>query len=776
MLETFVQRSRPRRNERLSQLVIALAIAMLAAVTNIGRPLDEVIWGLQSRLHQRPASGDIVFIRVKGEGSGQSSADMRRQVASALSTLREAAVKHVFVDLVFDQPSDAETDRTLRGEMRRLGDRVTLVQRVASWSHGKPRLSVTTPVIAAGVDSAPSDRKAYFFDAAWKMPYSVPVASRLVPTLPVRIAGLPAPLSGDFIVDYSFDLKSVPAIDVERLDGRATNSVGLPPSLLTLLRGKTVLLGPDDPTYATTIPGQGIASASYAQIFAAETLRRGTAYQLHWSWALLATALLLFFASLRAWTRKRLGAVLMAALAIGVVFGFAEAGLIAPLTPCVILVAVFAGLRLWSSRRRQQLITDELTGLPNFRALEEQIRSGLARTGVAVVVAKVHRYEEVLSSLPPEQHAEYALQIAQRLKIADPSLEIFKDSGKYFALLAPLPDREQLDSHLRGLRAVFSQPLRIRGEAIDVGITFGVDSSDQLDPVRKIASATAAADETTEALEPIRFHLEQAADPRWNISLQSKIDEALERRQIYVAYQPQVSLKTGGIVGAEALVRWNDPERGEISPAYFIEQCEQAGRMSLLTQRVMEDAIGAAALIEQSGSPITMSINISATLLSDYRVPDMLDAAVAGADYRHRNLVLEVTETARIADYDTAVHIMERIRKAGARLSIDDFGVGAASLETLLRLPFDELKIDRIFTARIKSSQKARNIVRSMIDLGHSSGMTVVAEGVEDLASLELLKRMGCDVAQGWHIAKALKLSEFVAFHENHLGAGALQG
>jgi EAL domain-containing protein (putative c-di-GMP-specific phosphodiesterase class I)/GGDEF domain-containing protein len=768
---------RNRRKQRLTQLAIALGIAVTAAISLLVAPLNELIWAFEARLGTRPASGEIVMVGTSADIRNPSVSEQRRQLARALTEIDRAGADRVFIDLVFDKPGKPADDRALAQAIAALGDRAVLVRRKVTQSGNRQEIRASIPAIAGKARSVPSDRYMGILGITWTMPYRMDDGTgHSVPALPAALARLDKVPDGEFRINYAIDPGSIPLIQLDALDPQAGGGA----AAAAAVRGKTVVVGVNDPSspYTAKIPGYGAAGASYASILAAETLMRGVGADIPWWVTLLVTASVVLAGSLRTGrigTRWPVASVLLGLFAV-TVYAQVAYGVTTALADSLLFLAVFGALSYWSNKRHAQSMVDDLTGLANFKALEERLAASPA-DGIALVVAKVHRYEEVLSSLPAELHADYARQIAMRLTIADAEQDVFKDGGKYFALVAPSGDPEMLESHLKGLRAVLSQPLRVGSEVVDVGITFGIDASPQASPAQRIASATAAAEETTEALEPIRFHSGEGRDQiRWSISLQAKIDEALERRDIYVAYQPQLSLRTGLVTGAEALVRWQDPERGAISPAYFIEQCEQTGRMASLTQRVLDDSLAAAAALELAGFPLAMSINISATLLADDRIADMVAESVERGGIAAKNIVLEVTETARIADYDSARRVMERLRAGGSRLSIDDFGVGAASLEMLMRLPFDELKIDRMFVGKLKSSDKARGIVSSLLDLGRRLELSVVAEGVEDAETLDLLRQMGCDLAQGYHIARPLKFRDFIEFQKSRRLRAAQQG
>src|SRR5690606_2513114 len=178
-----------------------------------------------------------------------------------------------------------------------------------------------------------------------------------------------------------------------------------------------------------------------------------------------------------------------------------------------------------------------------------------------------------------------------------------------------------------------------------------------------------------------------------------------------------------------------------------------------LTRKVFTEAADAIGNSTFSEGSQRLSVNVSATMLGDDRVIDILEQTLAHSDLEAKRFTIEVTETARIPDFDRARTVLDRIRTIGVRTSIDDFGVGAANLETLLRLPFDELKIDRAFISRIKEDSKARQIAESLIDLGKGIGLDVVAEGVEDQFTLEILKSLGCSSVQGFLLGKPAALS-----------------
>ena len=208
------------------------------------------------------------------------------------------------------------------------------------------------------------------------------------------------------------------------------------------------------------------------------------------------------------------------------------------------------------------------------------------------------------------------------------------------------------------------------------------------------------------------------------------------------------------ISGAEALIRWNDPVRGPIRPDEFILQAERAGRIDALTYWVLDQAITSADAFNAFGPHFQMSINLSAQLVDKPSLVSSIAEIVRRRGIDGRLLTVEVTETASVYNRPAAIRNLQQLQALGMRVSIDDFGTGEASLCYLADLPSDELKLDRRFVSRIVHHDRDRDIVASTIDLAHTLKQTVVAEGIEDLATFDLLRQMGCDVGQGYYIGR----------------------
>ncbi|MXP41045.1 EAL domain-containing protein [Altererythrobacter soli] len=754
------------RSERARHALIAAALAALLGSIDFFEPARPREWQMHAQIASRPASGDIVFVEIRDDPSNPSNVQARREVAGLVSGLTQAGARKIVLNIVFDRPAGAQVDQALRDSIARSG-RTVLAQGYVKAAAGE-RLRRTLPEIAGSAPQAINKRWLSPFGYQWFESYSAVADGLILPSVPAAITGKTGPVNAEFPIDYSIDLASIPFFSVNEAtaalaSGTAERSFG----------EKTIVIGGSDTaTDFASVPGKQHVPPSIVAILAAETLKIGPPLVIGWFAPLLLVVALLLGATLalKHARRRRLVYAAAAAVPVALLFTLPHLRIFADLTTPVAFLAIFAVQRLWHMRQEKAALTDALSGLPSFRQLEQDLAGRDSHRLPAVVVAKVHRFDAVLSSLATRHHGDYVRLTADRLRIADEDLVVYSNGGRYLAWMQEADDEEQLFAHLTGLRAVLAHPLDIAGTAVDVGITFGADATTEDDAARKIAAAAAAAERTTEAHTPVLLACESSqADRLWNVSLQAKIDQALRSGEIYVVYQPQFDILSGTMFGAEALVRWNDRERGHISPAYFIEQCEQVGRMDALTKKVFEDAIGAVATSPLAATDFQLSINVSAILLHDLRVAAMLSEVLSRCPFPARRLTLEITETSRISDYDTARLVMDRLRALGVRLSIDDFGVGATSMETLLLLPFDELKIDRMFVSRVRDSAKARCIVESLVKLGSDLRITTVAEGVEDAATLSTLKEIRCDAAQGYFLGRPNTLDSFANLATSHL-------
>jgi EAL domain-containing protein (putative c-di-GMP-specific phosphodiesterase class I) len=252
------------------------------------------------------------------------------------------------------------------------------------------------------------------------------------------------------------------------------------------------------------------------------------------------------------------------------------------------------------------------------------------------------------------------------------------------------------------------------------------------------------------------------------LTLMGELRRAIEEDALHLCFQPKVELSTGAPREVEALVRWNHPRLGPVSPGEFVPLAEQTGAIKPLTRWVLQRALEQAAAWHRDGVSLGVAVNLSALDLHERDLPRRLATRLAEAGVPARRLVLEVTESSVMADPETARRVLAEVVAMGVTVSIDDFGTGYSSLAQLQRLPVQELKVDRSFVQEMGRSPEVTLIVRATIEMAHSLGLRVVAEGVESAATAARLREMGCDLAQGNHFGEPVEAAELV----RRLGAG----
>lgn len=339
-------------------------------------------------------------------------------------------------------------------------------------------------------------------------------------------------------------------------------------------------------------------------------------------------------------------------------------------------------------------------------------------------------------------------------------------------LLADLPNAALGELAARTIQQGLSRPIHIHhdGEELIVQLrpTVGAawlkraNGADPMVLLVAAADACAAAAQSDQRVEITELESDEAMMNRND--LERDLRHALQNNDLEVFFQPQIDLRTDACVAVEALIRWTDPKRGAVSPQLIASICEERGMMSQLTQFVLNTALRHQMFWKSHEVDVRVAINISALSLSDPTFPTQVSQALStwGAD--PRNLTLELTESSIVQNERTALEFMNQLKALGCHLAIDDFGTGYSSFAYLRQFPLHELKIDQTFVRDITTERGDERIVNALVDLAHTFDMRALAEGVETEAAAEILKRLGCDYAQGYLYSKALSASKFVTW------------
>lgn len=317
---------------------------------------------------------------------------------------------------------------------------------------------------------------------------------------------------------------------------------------------------------------------------------------------------------------------------------------------------------------------------------------------------------------------------------------------------------------LRVIQPESPEPTRDLGTvATRIGIALSPEHSDDAVPlIRRAQLALELAKDSKQDL--VVYDNESVGKVAVTWELRDDLAEAIRESELEVFYQPKLNLQDGTVYGAEALVRWFSVKRGTVPPNTFIPVAESSELIQPLTRYMLNTAMRNMMMWQRDGHDIGVAVNMPAVMLLDGGIATMLESLVSIWDLEPGRLTLEITESALMQDIDASIETMKRLKGLGARLSIDDFGTGYSSFSYFKNIPADELKIDRAFINGMTNNIADQHIVETIIGLAHRFGMKVVAEGVEDKETLELLKSLGCDIAQGFHIAKPLSQADYDAF------------
>jgi diguanylate cyclase (GGDEF)-like protein len=427
-------------------------------------------------------------------------------------------------------------------------------------------------------------------------------------------------------------------------------------------------------------------------------------------------------------------------------------------------------LRREAMQKEYQALHDPLTGLPNRALFNREVDAILAGRGapsavVAVMLMDLDRFKDVNDTLGHQLGDVLLQDIGTRLSGALGQLGLVGRLGgdEFGILLRSVADAAAAEALATDLCRSLELPFPLGDLLIEVGASIGIalaprDGEDGTALLRRADVAMYAAKANGGGVEAYQAHKDRNSPRR--LSLLGELRRAIDGDELAVYYQPKADLKTGVIVGAEALVRWNHPHHGLLLPAEFIPMAEQSGLMAPLTRHVLEVATNQCREWLDAGMSLGMSVNLPVRSLLDTGLPDEIERVLQGAGVAPGRLTLEITESTLLMDPPRAIGVLERLAELGVKLSIDDFGTGYSSLSYLKRLPVTELKIDRCFVASMASDPNDAAIVRSTTELGHNLGLNVVAEGVEDWMTWQRLLVNNVDVAQGFVLSRPVPAGE----------------
>ena len=747
---------------RHAKIIVALAVALTVALAGVGQSTEESLRLMRDGFHDRAASGRVVLVEIDAQSLravGQWPWP-RKLHAALLDRLRTSGANTIAYDVDFSARSNAADDDAFADALKRAQGSVILPTfRQASSSSGNgvtenlPITPLRDHAFLASVNvTTEHDGQLKRFE------YGTVTAGVARPSVAAMLANVSGRIGNAFRIDTSINPQTIPRVSaIAVLEGRFGGAA---------LHGKAVLIGGTAIEMGDRypVPGHGVLPGVVAQALAAETLIAGTGGAGFGILPALLIATILVALYPRV-SRLQFQVRAIAACAIALVPLLLETVRLPTIdiVPALLLLAVewlwTAISDFWTALQRERR-TDRASGLPNQRALEASVTG---TTEVAIVTLRMMRFEEMEMVLDEATRAHLTKRVVDRLLVGFPNAIIHIVAPGVFAW-TDTGDIITLSDRIEGAAALFRAPLAVGERSMLITPTFGVCMGSGRDTAQLVRQAGLAARIAQEQGQRWGIHSDASANQaERSLALLADVDTAIDDGSIYIVCQPKWSLARETVCGAEALVRWQHPRLGPISPDSFIPLLEATGNIARLTLWVLDSCIDQLMQWHTAGSEIGLAVNVSAVLLNDPHFVQQLEQRIQNAPSVRRRLTLEITESAAVETVATAITVLSTARALGVRVSIDDYGTGHATLGYLKSFPADEIKIDKSFITSMLDNVSDQILVRSTIEMARELGFLVVAEGVEDAGTLAKLADFGCDIAQGYVISRPVETAEFTA-------------
>jgi diguanylate cyclase (GGDEF)-like protein len=427
-------------------------------------------------------------------------------------------------------------------------------------------------------------------------------------------------------------------------------------------------------------------------------------------------------------------------------------------------------MRQWVNAKKQsQTFRDPLTALPNRYLFQQRLQHEIAiarreKSSFSVVLLDICRFTEVNKTLGHNNGDLLLWQIAQRLQdIFRESDTIARFDSDLFGILLRDVDIEHVAYAVDKLQEIMEPPFFIDEIPVELEAKFGIaifpNHGDE--PNILLQHADVALHNAKSYTESYSIYdAKDDSSTRQRLAMFGMLRTAIQNHQLILHYQPKIEIATGHVIGAEALIRWHHPELGILLPNKFIPLAEQTSIIKPLTLWVLEEVLTQLQKWEKDQIKMHVAVNFSVRNLTDLAFPEFLEKLVARYGVLPEMITIEVTESAMMSNPQRAAEVINQLHKIGFELSIDDFGTGYSSLTYLRTLPASELKIDQSFVRDMEANKNSAAIVQSVINLGHDLGLKVIAEGVENEATMNKLREYKCDFAQGYTISHPLAAAE----------------
>lgn len=739
------------RRKRLKVALVAAIIGVLSAAIELPLPAEDLYRAARAQLRVRPAPQDIAVITIddKTLNSFERHLPTRDHDSRVIDRLVAAGVTKIVFDRAHADPETPASDARFAQTLARHRGKVWLGMAPAH-QIGFQRVEelVPRPEFRAQANLAAMIGQANPFGLSLILPTAVEFEGGLQPSLSAVLSDYQGPVRR-YRPDYAFNPGTIPSFSyIDILNGAVQPE---------LLRGKKVIVGKtfyeSSDYYVMPLNYNGRIPGVYFHVLGAHTLKRGAPLDLMWIPAMIIVAGAIVIQALN---RRRSSKPLWTAIVVLLVSSFVldEFTINIDIMPALLAVGAAA---LGFQRINRKYFASDVDAMTTSAISSD--RPSAERDVYALKIANLAELSEDWSD---REIGDFVNTLIAYVKgpgeVGDVAFE-----RDLLVWLAPRMETVELERHADGLALMLKTAISHDWQSSNGSPALGIDTNHDLPVSLRIKKAMQAADEA--AARGVRFIINDAAHleaRNQRLELIRVLEKGLRDRDIGVAYQPKIDLASGRIVGAETLIRWQPNGRDFINPQELVLAAEAGDRINELTLVVMEAALQDGKQAIALDPRFKLAVNMSAKSLSDTHLLFDIMTLLGRYDFPPENLTLELTETAKLEDHRIAPQIAA-LKARGICLSIDDFGTGESNLEYIEKLPSSELKIDKRFVQHMATSEESRAVVRATIEIAHSLGKIVVAEGVEDLAVAATLRAMGCDQAQGYLFSHAIAMPELLS-------------
>lgn len=735
--------------KRVKVAIFAVLFGVVSALIELPLPADDAYTAARAQLRVRAAPQDIAMIAIDDATLNELRVALptRSQNAELIDRLAAAGVKKIVFDRAHADPENPVDDARFAAALQRHKGLV--------WLGMAPKMQigfqevdpiVPLPAFSARAPMASMTGVSHPFDLAVAFPTQVELEGKTYPSISAVLADFHGP-EITYRPDYAFNPKTVPTYRfVDVLRGRVDPAK---------LAGKSVIVGKTfiDSSDVYRHPLYGKVSGTYFHILGAHTLKRAKPIDLAWYPTLIIAAVAI---AMQALSRRRTSKPLWIASAVLLAVPFVLDELTIHIDIMSGLLAM-VGAAFGFYRINRKYYSNDVDAMTT-----SAISSNRPSGACDVYALKIANLAELSEEWSAREIGDFVNTLISYVRgpgeVGDVAFE-----RDLLVWLAPRMETVELERHADGLAMMLKTAISHDWQSSQGAPALGVDTNHDLPVTLRIKKAMQAAEEA--ATRGVRFIINDAAHleaRNHRLELIRVLEKGLRDRDIGVAYQPKIDLASGRIVGAETLIRWQ-PDGGEfVNPQDLVLAAEAGDRINELTLVVMESALIDGKQAIALDPRFKLAVNMSAKSLSDTHLLFDIMTLLGRYDFPPENLTLELTETAKLEDHRIAPQIAA-LKARGIGLSIDDFGTGQSNLEYIEKLPSSELKIDMRFVQHMAHSEESRAVVRATIEIAHSLGKTVVAEGVEDFSVAATLRAMGCDQAQGYLFSRAIAMPELLA-------------